>query len=101
MGLHITKKNLKAVTPYNNIKCAGMPEKCKELFKASMLQLSKETWETERKEEWDKMKEDERNFVLTPRSLTDFCVGLIVPGKLVPKRIRGGILLVETTYEMR
>lgn len=99
---HVTKEDLEPIdNPYYNVKCAGMPEKCKELFKASMLQLSQETWETERKEEWDKMKEDERKFVLTPRSLTDFCVGLIVPGKLVPKRIRGGILLVETTYEMR
>lgn len=99
---HVTKEDLEPIeNPYYNVKCAGMPEKCKELFKASMLQLSQETWETERKEEWDKMKEDERQFVLTPRSLTDFCVGLIVPGKLVPKRIRGGILLVETTYEMR
>ncbi len=99
---HVTKEDLKPIeNPYYNVKCAGMPEKCKELFKASMLQLSQETWETEHKEEWDKMKEDERQFVLTPRALTDFCVGLIVPGKLVPKRIRGGILLVETTYEMR
>lgn len=99
---HVTKEDLEPIeNPYYNVKCAGMPEKCKELFKASMLQLSQETWETERKEEWDKMKEDERKFVLTPRSLTDFCVGLIVPGKLVPKRIRGGIILVETTYEMR
>lgn len=99
---HVTKEDLELIeNPYYNVKCAGMPEKCKELFKASMLQLSQQIWETERKEEWDKMKEDERKFVLTPRSLTDFCVGLIVPGKLVPKRIRGGILLVETTYEMR
>ena len=99
---HVTKEDLEPIeNPYYNVKCAGMPEKCKELFKASMLQLSQETWETERKEEWDKMKEGERKFVLTPRSLSDFCVGLIVPGKLVPKRIRGGILLVETTYEMR
>lgn len=99
---HVTKEDLEPIeNPYYNVKCAGMPEKCKELFKASMLQSSQETWETERKEEWDKMKEDERKFVVTPRSLTDFCVGLIVPGKLVPKRIRGGILLVETTYEMR
>ena len=99
---HVTKEDLEPIeNPYYNVKCAGMPEKCKELFKASMLQLSQETWETERKEEWYKMKDDERKFVLTPRSLTDFCVGLVVPGKLVPKRIRGGILLVETTYEMR
>ena len=99
---HVTKEDLEPIeNPYYNVKCAGMPEKCKELFKASMLQLSQNTWETERKEEWDKMNEDERRFVLTPRSLTDFRVGLIVPGKLMPKRIRGGVILKETTYEMR
>ena len=31
----------------------------------------------------------------------DFNRGLKVPGKLRPKRIRGGIILVETPYEMR
>ena len=35
------------------------------------------------------------------RELADFYVGLKVRGKLVPKRIRGGVLLVETDYEMR
>ena len=30
-----------------------------------------------------------------------FNVGLSVPGKLLPKRIKGGIVLTETTYEMR
>ena len=38
---------------------------------------------------------------LTKRELEDFKVGLKVPGKLMPKRIRGGVLLVETNYEMR
>ena len=31
----------------------------------------------------------------------DFKIGLKIPGKLIPKRIRGGVLLVDTTYEMR
>ena len=33
--------------------------------------------------------------------LTDFKIGLKVEGKLTPKRIRGGVVLKETTYEMR
>lgn len=97
----IVKENLESVDPYFNVKCAGMPDKCKELFKASMLQLTREEWETLHKSEWDKMNEDERDFVLIPRSLTDFRIGLVVPSKLIPKRIRGGVLLVESTYEMR
>lgn len=35
------------------------------------------------------------------RNFRDFRVGLKVPGKLRPKRIRGGILLIDTPYEMR
>jgi hypothetical protein len=35
------------------------------------------------------------------RNIDDFKIGLKVPGKLLPKRIRGGTILVETTYEMR
>ena len=45
--------------------------------------------------------EDEQQFVSVKRSLEDFTIGLRVPGKLRPKRIRGGVLLTETTYEMR
>ena len=33
---HITHENLKAVEPYNNIKCAGMPQKCKDLLNLSI-----------------------------------------------------------------
>ena len=33
--------------------------------------------------------------------LTDFKVGLKLEGKLVAKRIKGGTILKETTYEMR
>ena len=52
--------------------------------------------------------EDEKEFVFEKetgkpikRNLSDFRVGLKVPGKLRPKRIRGGILLIDTPYEMR
>ena len=45
--------------------------------------------------------EDEVKFLKTKRTLEDFKIGLTIPGKLIPKRIRGGVLLVDTTYEMR
>lgn len=35
------------------------------------------------------------------RELTDFKVGLEIPGKLVHKRIRGGVILSDTTYKIR
>ena len=35
---HVTHENLKEISkPYYNIKCAGMPQKCKDLFELSMI----------------------------------------------------------------
>ena len=51
--------------------------------------------------EGDNYTDEELKFLSTKRELEDFKVGLKVPGKLMPKRIRGGVLLVETNYEMR
>lgn len=91
---HVTHEDLEPIdNPYYNVKCAGMPQKCKDLFITSMLGY-------EPKED-DKYTEDEIKFLKTKRTLEDFKVGLKIPGKLLPKRIRGGVLLVDTTYEMR
>ena len=73
---HITKENLEPIDlPYYNVKCAGMPESCKKLFVKGMAN--------------------------NEYQLTDFKIGLVLPGKLMPRRIKGGILLTETTFEMR
>lgn len=87
---HVTHEDLEPVDPYYNVKCAGMPERCKQLFIAS---LTGETIEPRNKEE--------EEFLSVKRSLTDFNVGLRVPSKLLPKRIHGGIVLTDTYYEMR
>ena len=75
--------------PKYHIKCAGMPDKCKQLFQTSMN--GREEGETE----------EEKEFTRTKRTIEDFTTGLLIPGKLLPKQIPGGTLLVETTYEMR
>ena len=89
---HITHENLKPIDdPYYNIKCAGMPDRCKDLFELSMhddIDIS----------EYGK---EEQEFLKTRRTIEDFKEGLCVPGKLLPKRIKGGIILKDTTYEMR
>lgn len=91
---HVTHEDLEPINnPYYNVKCAGMPQKCKDLFVSSMLGY-------EPKED-DKYTEEELKFLKTKRTLEDFKIGLKIPGKLMPKRIRGGVLLVDTTYEMR
>lgn len=107
---HVVAENCIPIDePYNNIKCAGMPQKCKDLFETSMSGDANingyEDKTTGAKKEWTK---EEKEFLFNvetsnpiKRTFNDFKVGLKVPGKLLPKRIRGGILLVETTYEMR
>lgn len=98
---HVTHENLIALEEsyqYNNIKCAGMPKKCKDLFELSMQGTADvdENWSDDEKEFlFDK---DNKPIV---RDYSDFKVGLKVPDKIRPIRIRGGVLLVNTTYEMR
>ena len=45
--------------------------------------------------------DEEKNFIKEERGLNDFKVGLKIPGKLMAKRIQGGVLLVNTDYQMR
>ena len=92
---HVVQENLQDIDkPYYNIKCAGMPKKCKNLFELSMQGFTPDENDTDYTDE-------EKEFLSHKRKLGDFTIGLSVPGKLRPKRIRGGILLVETPYKMR
>lgn len=92
---HVTHEDCEPIEkPYYNVKCAGMPQKCKDIFIACVDGPT-----NEQKEKWS---EEELNFVLeNPMSVEEFKVGLEVPGRLLPTRIHGGILLKEDTYRMR
>ena len=91
---HVVSENLEPLEePYYNVKCAGMPEKCKQLFLKSM-----QGYEPQKGDDYT---EEELEFISTKRTIEDFKIGLRVPGKLLPKRIRGGVVLEPTTYEMR
>lgn len=91
---HVTHENQKPLdNPFYSVKCAGMPQKCKELFVRSL------TGDTDNIP--DSYTEDDNNFIKLKRELSDFDIGLKVPGKLLPKRIPGGIILQDTTYIMR
>lgn len=92
---HITAEDLEPVDePYYNVKCAGMPEKCKDLFLKSMEGFYPE-------DDDENYTDADRWFLKDKRKLEDFDVGIVVPGKLLPKRIRGGVLLTDSMYEMR
>lgn len=107
---HVVAENCEPIeVPYNSIKCAGMPQRCKDLFQLSLDGTAHEDGYTD--ESTNKHKDwtpEELEFLFESgthkpivRDFNDFKVGLKVPGKLRPKRIRGGILLVDTSYEMR
>ena len=101
---HVTHENLKPIDfPYWNIKCAGMPERCKELFMFSFNPLTKRcVSDTDcRKLLSTDYTEDELDFLSVTRTIDDFKIGLIVPGKLLPHTIKGGVILEDVSYEMR
>ena len=75
------------------IKCAGMPSHCKQLFAYTLEPMKKTAFKN--------LSQAEIDFIKKPCKITDFDIGLKIPGKLLPKRIPGGTLLVETTYELR
>lgn len=99
---HITHEDGIAIEkPYHQVKCAGMPDRCKELLKMSFDEVKPD------KKIIEKMKPEEIDFLIDKngnvikRGYTDFKKGLSVPGKLRPFRMPGGILLVDTPYVMR
>lgn len=98
---HVTHEDLQKIEEsYNNIKCAGMPQRCKDLFELSMS--GKALYE-EYKENTPVSRFLFNQVTHEPiiRTFYDFKIGLNVPCKLIPKRIDGGVLLVESTYQMR
>lgn len=93
---HVTHEEGKPLeTPFYSVKCAGMPDVCKDIFVKS-LEGHKLT-----EEEKEKYDEEQQEFINTKHNLKDFKVGLKIKGKLMPKRIKGGTILVTTYYEMR
>lgn len=92
---HVTHVEGKEVDGYYNITCAGMPDRCKKLFLRSM---QGDLYDPDQDKDATK---DEIKFLSKKRNIKDFNIGLEVPSKLLPKNIKGGIVLKETTYKMR
>ena len=90
---HVTHEDREPIdNPYYNIKCAGMPDKCKKLFLKS---ISTDTNITN-----DKYTKEEQLFLKTKRTIDDFTFGLTIPGKLLPRTIKGGVILEDTNFTL-
>ena len=82
-----------------NVKASGLPERGKDLFVASIIG---------KKEDLDGILEinderydltfEEAMFIQEPRTPKDFVQGLKIPGKLKPKKIKGGCVLVNDNF---
>lgn len=93
---HVTKENCKPIEqPYYNVKCAGMPDRCKDLLIKSM------TGYKPTEEDKKKLAPEQLDFLKVKRDYENFDIGLSIYGKLKPKRVVGGIILVEEYYTMR
>ena len=83
---HITAHDLVPIdSTYYDIKCAGMPDRCKKKVEAKFNGQDVEE------------KEDEN----IPNTMEDFKQGIRVFGKLIPKHISGGVVLKEDYYTMK
>lgn len=96
---HNTHSDGEPVKPYYTVKCAGMPEACKKLFLESLS--GKQKFGGNKIYEPEEIKFLFKNGKPVKRELNDFCIGLEIPGKLMPRRLPGGMILVKTTYRMR
>lgn len=93
---HITHEDGIAVEkPYYSIKCAGLTPKCKELLSYSI------SGEKPNEKEYNKLSDEEKEFINKKRTIKDFNIGLSIPGKLMPLRIKGGVVLVDTTFQIK
>ena len=96
---HIVKEDLQDVEPYDNVKCAGMPDSAKQLLIKSFKGDAVYDPEQYTAEELEFLFDKDKQPII--RKYEDFRDGLKIPDKLMPKRIPGGTILINTTYEMK
>ena len=94
---YIEYNDLKSIC-CDDIKCAGMPDNCKELFIDSLLGRRERKGEFSQ-EEYDFLFDKFGDKII--RRIEDFTIGLEVFGKLKPKRIKGGVVLVKSPHKIR
>ena len=72
-----------------------MPDTCKQLLNISLNGATEEDKE-KYKDEPEKLE-----FIKQKRTMQDFKVGLTIAGKLLPRCIKGGVILEESYFTLR
>lgn len=84
------KRYIEIVDGKCEITAAGLPDRGKDLFRASCGYIDKA--------ELGNLTESEEAFIANSRMISDFDVGISIPGKLRAERRPGGIMLMETNF---
>lgn len=83
---------------YYKICCAGLPARCKQFLDWSLRGATEEEMKNEKPNLYLTMSDEEKEFCLTKRIMTDFKPGFTIPGKLVPRQMPGGVVLTSTPF---
>lgn len=111
---HVTEEDQTPIeSPYNNIKCAGLPEECKAVLDKALTETKEEAHHNAQMYKVYEIVKDnplckltyadgwKYKFLSHRKTYKDVKSGLQIYGKLVPVRIKGGILLKEGFYTMK
>lgn len=84
-----------------DIKCCGLPDRGKMLFEANLNGIKPKDGKLTYKGETITLMPDEMEFMKKKRTIKNFAVGLSIPGKLKPKKIKGGCVLVGDVFTIK
>lgn len=76
------------------LKCAGLSERCKKIFLASIGEDVEELEEL-------RLDQEEKEYIKKGHKVEDLRPGLTIPGNLKQKKIKGGAVLIKEEYKMR
>lgn len=100
---HVIEEDLEPIeNPYYNVKAAGLPAKSNYLLNKSLdYNKTGELIINDNEQVSYKITEEDIKWIKQKRSPESFKRGLVIPGSLKQKRIKGGVILYEKDYVMR
>ena len=100
---HVIEEDLEPIeNPYYNVKAAGLPAKSNYLLNKSLdYNKTGELTINDNERVSYKISEEDIKWIKQKRSPEAFKRGLVIPGSLKQKRIKGGVILYEKDYVMR
>lgn len=75
-----------------DLRCAGMSDRCKLIFLRSIGQKDEKELNLDEKE---------KEYIKKGNKVEDLAPGLVIPGNLKMKKIKGGAVLIKEEYKMR